>query len=403
MPGGPAIDVSRTYFPDAPYHHGKIAFGVGIWTVLPDGSIQLDPFYDGPGQETIRYEVFDVLGHSTTATLTLTLRASATWDDIDVSTLQGQPVTFDPLRADTPGQQLDGSPATFDRRSVRLYRDTGSFGVGTISPDGKVETIPWVGTYTVGGDGRVTFDPAPQLSTSSSWTLLQYTAEDTAGSQVAGYVRVHVVALRPKTQAETRATTYGHPVTFAAASDDLPGNPAAPIVETATVLTAPLVAYGQDPGSLTESATFVDRAGTWQVQPDGSVRFTPAPGYAGTDVIAYAAVDTNGTRGRASLTVTVRPGPLARADRASTPRGRPLTLDPLANDVPGGSSTGHRGRSTARRCASRRRVSPRAAPCRPPAPGCPCPARGCGRSAPARSSSPRPSGLPAGRRPSATR
>jgi large repetitive protein len=75
--------------------------------------------------------------------------------------------------------------------------------------------------------------------------------------------------------------------------------------------------------------------GTVVIRPDGTIDYTPAPDFNGTDIITYTISDGNG--GTATATVSVIVGaqndpPVAVNDAASTNEDTPVTVSVLAND-----------------------------------------------------------------------
>ncbi len=76
--------------------------------------------------------------------------------------------------------------------------------------------------------------------------------------------------------------------------------------------------------------------GTADANPDGSVTYTPNPGFVGEDSFDYEVCDGGGLCNTGSVVVTVRPfDPPVRAvdDFASTTVDSPVTIDVLANDA----------------------------------------------------------------------
>ncbi|SJZ64880.1 Ig-like domain-containing protein, partial [Sediminibacterium ginsengisoli] len=68
----------------------------------------------------------------------------------------------------------------------------------------------------------------------------------------------------------------------------------------------------------------------------GEVKYTPNPGYYGTDVFTYTIKDDDGgVSNVATVNITVLLGPAAQNDAASTNPATPVTLDILGNDVVG--------------------------------------------------------------------
>ena len=83
--------------------------------------------------------------------------------------------------------------------------------------------------------------------------------------------------------------------------------------------------------SVTDATTPAD--GTVQVNDDGTITYTPAAGFTGTDTFDYTITDGIATD-TATVTVAVGNGtPTAVDDEASTRRNRPVDIAVLANDT----------------------------------------------------------------------
>lgn len=138
----------------------------------------------------------------------------------------------------------------------------------------------------------------------------------------------------PTATDNTANTPFNTPVTLPTRLDDTPGT--SPIVTASTRFTSAAATNG--------GKTLVTPEGTWQVQADGSVVFTPAAGYTGTTpLVEYRVTDQNGLTDTATLRVTVRPGPSAVPDSATTPQNVNVNVSPLGNDTPGRTAAGNAG------------------------------------------------------------
>lgn len=79
--------------------------------------------------------------------------------------------------------------------------------------------------------------------------------------------------------------------------------------------------------------TVVVSGGTATLNPDGTITFTPNPGFTGDVVIPYTVSDGNGGTDSAVITVTVSSDPIAaNDDNYTTPSNIPVVLDLLNND-----------------------------------------------------------------------
>ncbi|RZK73227.1 MAG: T9SS type B sorting domain-containing protein, partial [Pedobacter sp.] len=75
--------------------------------------------------------------------------------------------------------------------------------------------------------------------------------------------------------------------------------------------------------------------GTVVVNADGTVTYTPTPGYVGSDTFTYTVKDANGqTSNPAVVAITVTPSiPKAADDKATTMFSKPVTIPIIANDT----------------------------------------------------------------------
>ena len=160
------------------------------------------------------------------------------------------------------------------------------------NPEGKV-VVPGEGTYTVDKDGKVTFTPEPQFTGTAKGVTVKRV--DKNGTPVTARYTPTVTPVTPEgTSAETTgiqgATQEGTP-TFK------PGNPNVPINEEV----APTL-EGANP----EGKVVVPGEGTYTVDKDGKVTFTPEPQFTGTAKgVTVKRVDKNGTPVTATYTPTV--------------------------------------------------------------------------------------------------
>ena len=137
----------------------------------------------------------------------------------------------------------------------------------------------------------------------------------------------------PVAVSDSGVAPFGRPVDLPGATNDQPGNGA--ILPDRTTFTDP---------SATDGGTRLDAPeGIWTVGNDGRIVFTPAPGFSGTATAEYRVVDDNGLISRAATTATIRPGPTANPDSASTPQNVNVSFPVLANDVPGMTPDGSAG------------------------------------------------------------
>jgi CshA-type fibril repeat protein len=300
----------------------------GTWQVNADGTVTFTPA-DGYSGTTapVEYRITDSNGDTDTANLTVTVRPGPTADDEAVTTKQDATVTIPVLTGDVPGPNADGTPGSFDTSSVVFTSSDATDG-------GKTLVVPGDGTWTVNPDGTVTFDPEPTFTGEA--TPVDYAVTDSHGNTATATITVTVDPL-PVANDDAASTPFNTPVTLPALTDDAAGSPSDPLVVSSVVFTSP---EATDDGK-----TLVTTEGTWQVNADGTVTFTPKDGYSGTTApVEYRITDSNGDTDTANLTVTVQPGPSATPDRDSTPQNVDVTVSPLVNDTPGRDADGSDGR-----------------------------------------------------------
>ncbi|WP_244931874.1 Ig-like domain-containing protein [Nocardioides sp. W7] len=325
-PGTPLVPASTVFTSPAATGSGKsLVTTEGTWQVNPDGTVTFSPAPGYTGTTApVEYRITDAAGGTDTADLVVTVRPGPTATPDTDSTPQDVEVTVDPLPNDTPGLLADGSAGSWDETSVVFPAGPNP---GTVTDGGKTLTVPGEGVYTIDpATGEITFDPEPQFTGVA--TAVTYQVTDSHGHDATSTVTITVTPIVPVANDDTASTAYNTPVTLPAVTDDDAGAASAPLVPGATVFTSPDATNG--------GKTLVTPEGTWQVEGDGSVTFTPASGYTGTTpAVEYEITDENGTTDTAVLTVTVRSGPTAEPDTGSTPHDTTITVPLLPNDTPG--------------------------------------------------------------------
>ncbi|MDW8425436.1 MAG: Ig-like domain-containing protein [Meiothermus sp.] len=289
-------------------------------TNLNNESVQFIPEPGFSGNVSIPYTIQDNFGQtSSPATLSVTVDppSQPVANNDLASTRRDTPVTLNPAANDAPGLGTALDPRTIDLDPSTPGQQT------------RLE-LPGQGVFELQPDGRVIFTPAPGFT---GTVQAPYTIQDQTG-QTSNTARM-VVTVNPLPAAsnDSATTPFGTPVTLNPLGNDTPSDGAT--FDPSTLDLDPLTPGVQD--SLT-----VPGKGTFQRNPDGSVTFTPAPGFTGTVTIPYTVRDSGGgTTNTANLSVTVQAPavPTARDDSASTPFNTPVTLNPLANDSAGAGAT----------------------------------------------------------------
>lgn len=167
-------------------------------------------------------------------------------------------------------------------------------------------TTPSNGTVQNVGNG-VIYTPRANFVGSDAFS---YTIADSAGLTATARVTVNVVEVPPVAQDDSATT---------------PRN---------TAVTIDVLANDRDPGgtALTLVSVTVPANGRAEIV-DNRVRYTPNPGFGGTDGFSYTVRNAAGSTATARVTVTVtNRAPTAVDDAATTVGARPVSIDVLAND-----------------------------------------------------------------------
>lgn len=335
QPGNGAILPGQTVFtsPSATQGGTRLDTPEGVWTVGGDGRIVFTPAPGFSGTASTEYRVVDDNGLTSTATATATIRPGPTAAVDTAATTQGTSVRIPVLGNDAPGQNADGTPGAIPPTSL-VFPAAGQPAGAVVSDGGRRLAVPGEGVYTVDqATGVVTFAPDPTFDGPTT-TPVAYRFSDSLGNPATATITVSVAAVTPAAVNDSTTTPFDTPVTVDVLANDVAG-PGGVIVPTATVFT--------DPAATDGGRTLVTPTGTWRVTPTGQVEFAPAEGFTGTASTPYRITDANGQQSTATVAVTVRPGPVAGPDTASTPQNVDVSFPVLGNDTPGTGPDGSAG------------------------------------------------------------
>ena len=276
----------------------KTVQGVGEYSINPDGTITFTPdkqYVGTPAPVTVKR--VDKNGTEVTATYTPTVtKVTPTSTDATSNGVQGQPQTGTPVF--TPGDSavpidLD-SPMTFE--------------------DGQpTKTVPGVGVYTINSDGSVTFTPDKQyVGTPAPVTVKRV---DKNGTEVTAKYTPTVTKVTPTSTDATSNGVQGQPQKGKPTFTE--GDPLVPLDDTKPITF--------EDGTSTKK---VPNVGTYVIESDGTITFTPDKQYVGTpDPVTVKRVDKNGTEVTAKYTPTVT-------------KVTPTSTDATSNGVQGVPQTG---------------------------------------------------------------
>ncbi|WP_432199573.1 Ig-like domain-containing protein [Erythrobacter sp. W53] len=227
---------------------------------LAGNQINYTPPANFSGTATITYQISDGEGGTSTAIVTVTV----------------DPVNDDPDSTPIPPEDVE---------------------------DGETISVPVAGSFSdVEGD-TLTFsatDLPPGLSIDPTTGVISGTITSDA-SQTSGGVYTATITVDDGNGGTTTETiTFNVSNPGPQATDDAASTP------EDTPVTIPVLANDTDPDGDPLAVTSADaQNGTVVINPDGTVTYTPNPGFNGTDTITYEISDGNGGTSIATVTVTV--------------------------------------------------------------------------------------------------
>ena len=253
--------------------------GEGTYTVAPDGTVTFTPEKDFTGQATgVTVKRVDKNGTPVTAKYTpVVLPVTPTGKDVTSIGEKGQPQSETPVF--TPGTtKVNGKTITvpIDETVAPTFED------GTTTKE-----VPGEGTYTIDKNGKVTFTPEKDFVGQAKGVTVKRVDEN--GTPVTAKYTPTVLG---KTSAENVVSegAKGQPQSNTPVFKGDVDTTVAPTFEDGT----------------TEKK--VPGEGTYTIDKDGKVTFTPEPNFVGTATpVEVVRKDKNGKTIKASYTPTVRP------------------------------------------------------------------------------------------------
>ena len=297
--------------------------GEGTYTIDKDGNVTFTPNKDFTGQATgVTVQRQDTNGTTVQAKYTPKVKGvTPTATPAKSKDIQGKPQTGLPeFKGGTV--TVNGVPKTVEIDETKAPKlidpETGE-------PTDEPVVIPGEGTYTI-EDGKVKFQPEPQFTGTGEGVEVQRV--DKNGTPVTAKYTPTVVPVTPTGEDKTSVGPKGQPQTgtpeFEGGSAKINGKEET--VEIDKDIPAKLV----DPktGDPVDSVT-VEGEGTYTIDKDGKVTFTPEPEFLGTATgVTVQRVDKNGTEVTAKYTPTVTPV-TATVDKTSEgPKNTPQSETP---------------------------------------------------------------------------
>ncbi len=298
-PGSPGIQISF----EVP--------GQGSFSVDETGLVTFTPIPGFSGTVTIPYVVNDDDGlTSEPALIEVTIGAGPIANDDNVAIPPNTPVTVPVVAND---QDPDGAidPTTVDLNPTTPEQETSL-------------TIPGQGTFTVNDDGSVVF--VPDAGFVGTVTVPYLVRDDEGLPSNEATITITIGGEDPVAADDLATGLPGFPVALNITDNDT--DPDGEIDPTTVDL---------DPTTPELDSTFtVPGQGTFAVDDQGNVTFTPEPGFIGTVTLPYTVNDDDGfTSNQATITITIglleRP-PIAVSNTASTSPNTPVTFNITDND-----------------------------------------------------------------------
>ena len=264
--------------------------GHGSANLNPGGTVHYLPAADYNGLDSFSYTVSDGQGNSATGTVSVTVT----------------PVNDNPVAGPDTLVTSREVPSTLAVLANDADVDGDALSVAAV-------TAPAHGTVAIEADGSVTYSPALDYSGPDAF---DYSVIDGAGGGATGHVAVTVVPVNhpPVAVADSAVTAEDTTISIDVVANDTDA----------------------DGGALTPTAVTQPAHGSTALGAGGSVRYTPAPNYAGSDAFRYVVADGAGATATGDVSVTVTPvndPPAAVDDTATTPEDTPITLVLAANDT----------------------------------------------------------------------
>ena len=276
--------------------------GEGTWTIdQTTGVVTFTASSSIPsGTRTpVTYRITDVIGQTTTSTLTPVVPPPPDAKNDTSSGLYDANQVIVILGNDDPGHVS----APLVASTVKLC------GISPAeTPNSCTQTsvtVPGEGTYTVNANGSVTFDPLPTFIGTVT-TPVKYQVADTLGQIDNATITPTVIAPAITVVDDTNTGPYDTNQVIAVLTND---TPSAQWVPSSVKLCG--ISPVETPNSCTQTSVTVPGEGTYTVNANGSVTFDPLPTFTGVaqTPVTYQVTDVLGRTADADITPTVLPPP----------------------------------------------------------------------------------------------
>jgi CshA-type fibril repeat protein len=299
----------------------------GTYTVNTDGTVTFDPLPSFTGTATaVKYQVTDVIGQTVNTTITPTVLAPPppVANPGTVSLIAGGTKEFAPIFGTSAlAAKATGGP-DLTNSTVCIATTTSSV-CGTASL-----TIANEGTFTLDATTGIVTYTALSTATSGTKTAIIYKITDSLNVTVTSTLTPSIIP-KPTARPDTSRGVMEQTQTLSPMGNDSPGAIAYPL-DPKTVL---LCGASETAPACTQTTVTVAGQGTYVVQANGTVKFTPEAPYFGTATpLPYIIEDSLGQIATSTLrpTVVPPPAPITELDTGIAEQGSVVVLSPWSND-----------------------------------------------------------------------
>jgi CshA-type fibril repeat protein len=309
----------------------------GTYTVNANGTVTFDPLPSFTGPATaVKYQVTDTIGQTVNTTITPTVLAppAPVASPGTVSLIAGGTKDFAPIfGTNALAAKATGGPDLTN--STVCIVDPATTLCGTTAV-----TIANEGTFTLNPTTGVVTYTALSTATSGAKTAISYKITDALNVTVTSTLTPSIIP-KPTARPDTSRGVMEQTQTLSPVGNDSPGVTTYPL-DPKTVL---LCSATETAPTCTQTTVTVAGEGTYVVQANGTVKFTPEQTYYGTAApVRYIVKDSLGQVATSTLTPTVvpPPAPITELDTGIAEQGSSVVLSPWSNDnggvVPAGVS-----------------------------------------------------------------
>jgi CshA-type fibril repeat protein len=299
----------------------------GTYTVNANGTVTFDPLPSFTGTATaVKYQATDTIGQTINTTITPTVLAppAPVATPGTVSLIAGGTKDFAPIfGTNALAAKATGGPDLTN--STVCIVDPATTLCGTTAV-----TIANEGTFTLNPTTGVVTYTALSTATSGAKTAISYKITDALNVTVTSTLTPTIIP-KPTARPDTSIGVMEQTQTLSPVGNDSPGAIAYPL-DPKTVL---LCGATETAPVCTKTTVTVAGEGTYVVQSNGTVKFTPEAAYYGTATpVRYIVKDSLGQVATSTLTPTVvpPPAPITEFDSGNAEQGSTVMLSPWSND-----------------------------------------------------------------------